>query len=120
GRLEDRLAGADQALVLGILEHRASHPVLDRPGGAAGLELGPDPGSRLWTEALELDQRRVPDCLDDVAITAPAGLVLEALGHCFTKCSEGLRARKDEDREPLFRRELAVLGHGPPSAGGCS
>ena len=46
--------------------HRAGYSVLDRTGRVARLELGPDPHSGLWAEPLELDQRRVPDRLDDV------------------------------------------------------
>src|SRR2546421_312541 len=93
GGLEDRVARLDRALLLGILDEGPRDPVLDRPGRVVGLELGPDAHSRLGREPLELDQGRVPDRLDDVAVAAAAGLVLEGglEGHYFTKCSGGLR-----------------------------
>ena len=51
GRLEDRLARADRALVLGVLDQRARDAVLDRAGRVARLELGPDPHARLRARA---------------------------------------------------------------------
>ena len=74
--------------VLVAFEHGAGDAILDRAGRIARLELGPQTHAGLGAQALELDQGRVPDCLDDVAVPPPAGLVLEALsGHCFRKCS---------------------------------
>ena len=104
--------GRISALVLGVLDQRPSHPVLDRAGRVVGLELGPDPDARLRAQSLELDQRRVPDRLDDVAIPAPAGLVLKALDrHRFTKCSDGRWPARTVSRR-------SVQAHGPRAAGG--
>ena len=88
-RLEDRLAGRDRAPLLGVLDQRARDAVLDRAGRVVGLELGPDADARLGREPLELDQRRVADRLDDVAVATAAGAVSQLLGHCFRKCSDG-------------------------------
>ena len=77
GRLEDRLARADQALLLGVLDQRARDAVLDRARRVARLELGPDADAGLGRQALELDQRRVADRLDDVAVAPAARPVLE-------------------------------------------
>ena len=51
GRLEDRLARADQALLLGVLDHRAGDAVLDRAGRVLRLELGPDADAGLRATA---------------------------------------------------------------------
>ena len=50
GRLEDRLAGRDQALLLGALDHRAGDAVLDRAGRVVALELGVDAHAGLGAE----------------------------------------------------------------------
>src|SRR6185436_10884328 len=87
-RLEDRLAGSDRPLLLGVLDQRARDAVLDGAGGITRLELRPDAHARLRREPLQLDERRVADRLHDVAVAAAAGAVLEALPvHCFTKYS---------------------------------
>src|SRR5205807_9400595 len=76
------LPRTDQTPLLGVFDHCSSHPILDRSRRVARFELCPDPHPGLGTQPLELDQRRVADRLDDVAIPPPAGLVLEALrGH---------------------------------------
>src|SRR5204863_3500065 len=96
-RLEDRLAGADRALLLGVLDQRAGDAVLDRAGGVVRLELGPDAHPRLGRQALELHQRRVADGLHDVAVTAAARAVLQP-GHTSGSVVERgrrLRARPD-------------------------
>ena len=87
GRLEDRLAGADRALLLGVLDQRARDAVLDRARRVERLHLRPQADARLGREALELDERRVADRLDNVAVAAPAGTVPQFLGHDFRKCS---------------------------------
>ena len=79
--------GAIAPARLGVLDHRARDAILDRAGRVARLELGPDAHAGLGRQPLELDQRRVPDRLDDVAVAPPAGLVLQARGHYFTKYS---------------------------------
>ncbi len=99
GRLEDRLAGADRALLLGVLDQRAGDAVLDRAGRVVRLELGPDAHARLGREARQLDERRVADRLDDVAVATPAGLVLEPLrSHYFTEYSAS-GARRPNGRD---------------------
>ena len=95
GGLEDRLPGTDQALLLGTLDHRPCHAVLDRAGRVVALELRVDPDAGLGGHALQLDERRVPDRLDDVAVPASARAVVEAgLEHCFRKCSASLLLRE--------------------------
>src|SRR5205807_8447327 len=80
----------DQALLLSVLDQRTRHAILDRARGVARLELAPDPDAGLRTEPPQLDERRVTDRLDDVAVSTAAGPVLEALeGHRFRKCSVG-------------------------------
>ena len=69
GGFEDRLARADRALLLGVLDQRARDPVLDRSGRVARLELRPDAHAGLGRQARQLDQRRVPDRLHDVRRT---------------------------------------------------
>ena len=87
-RLEDRLAGRDRAALLGVLDQRPRDAVLDRAGRVVRLELGPDADARLGREPLELDERRVADRLDDVAVATAAGAVPQLLRHCFRKCSD--------------------------------
>ena len=43
--------GGDRALLLGVLDQRARHAVLDRAGRVARLELGPDAHARLGRQA---------------------------------------------------------------------
>ena len=81
GRLEDRLTGPDQALLLGVLDQRPRDAVLDGARRVARLELGPEPHAGLRGEALELDQRRMPDRLDDVPVAAAARPVLKLRAH---------------------------------------
>ena len=81
GRLEDRLPRLDRPLGLGGLDHRLRDPVLDRAGRVAALELGEDPHARLRREPRQLDQRRVADRLDHVAVAAAAGAVERRLEH---------------------------------------
>ena len=86
GRLEDRLAGLDRALGLGGLDHRLRDPVLDRAGRVAALELGEDPHAGLRRQPRQLDQRRVADRLDHVAVAAAAGAVERRVQHRFREC----------------------------------
>ena len=86
-RLEDRLAGPDRALLLGVLDQRARDAVLDRARRVVRLELRPDAHAGLGREPLELHQRRVADRLDDVAVAPAAGAVCEPLRHYYTKDS---------------------------------
>src|ERR1700684_1240916 len=63
--------------------------VLDRPGGIARLELGPDVNAGLGRQARQLDERRVPDRLHDVRVAAAARSVPQPLRrHYFTEYSE--------------------------------
>ena len=94
GRLEDRLARADRALLLGVLDQRARDAVLDRARRVVRLELGPDAHAGLGRQALELDERRVADRLHDVPVAAPAGAVLQLMTSHFRKCSHSARYGK--------------------------
>ena len=77
-------------LGLGVLDHRPRDAVLDRARGVVALELGPDADARLGRDPLQLDQRRVADGLDDVAVPAAAGTRVEVRRrHRFRKCSTG-------------------------------
>ena len=55
----------------------ARDAVLDRAGRVERLHLGPDAHAGLGRQAPKLDQRRVADRLDDVAVAAAARPVLE-------------------------------------------
>ena len=92
GRLEDRLAGRDQAVLLGALDQRARDAVLDRAGRVVALELGVDAHAGLGAEATQLDERRVADRLDDVAVLSPARPVVEPWLQGFRKCSTATRS----------------------------
>ena len=46
GRLQDRGAGLEQPVALGLLDHPQRGPVLDGTGRVAVLELGPQPHVR--------------------------------------------------------------------------
>src|SRR5262249_37040908 len=77
--------------------------ILDRARRVVGLELGPDADRGIGRKALELDQRRVADGLDDVPVATPARLVLEErLSHYFRKCSP-LRPRQVVIRRAVAR-----------------
>src|SRR6185312_12458608 len=82
------------AFLLGVLDQGARNAVLDRARGVVRLELGPQVHARLGRQPRQLDQRRVPDRLDDVAIPAPAGAVPQPLRrHYFTEYSDLAEAR---------------------------
>ena len=123
--------GRDRALLLGVLDQRARDAVLDRAGRVVGLELGPDAHARLGRQPLELDERRVADRLDDVAVAAAAGAVPQLLRPYFRKCSHQTRYRmhgpgtpRPEEAGPLSysRRDvLRMAGAGGAALwlGGC-
>uniref|UniRef100_A0A6J5ZL32 Unannotated protein n=1 Tax=freshwater metagenome TaxID=449393 RepID=A0A6J5ZL32_9ZZZZ len=72
-RLENRLTWSDQALLFGVLDQGLCDPILDRTGWIVALELGPDSHARLRREPLELNQRRIADRVDEIAVAAGAG-----------------------------------------------
>src|SRR5205823_4104328 len=113
-----RLAGADQALLLGVLDERSGDAVLDRAGRVERLHLGPQPDAGLGAQAPQLDQRRVADRLDEIGVPAPAGTILERREGHFTKDSArvgpavnpGTAIRSGLDRL-LERRRGLEAGH---------
>ena len=68
--LDDRVAGRDQPVPLGALDHRERHPVLHRAGRVAVLELHPELGAVRRRAPAQPDERRVPDRVEDRAHAA--------------------------------------------------
>ena len=113
-RLEDRLAGLDEALLLGALDERARDAVLDGARRVVGLHLRPDAHARLGAQTLELDERRVADRLHDVAVTTPARPVLERQRrHQVTECSPARLPRSHLARATLSCCPVASWPFGP-------
>ena len=89
GRLEDRLPGADEAVLLGVLDQRARDAVLHRTGRVHRLHLRPDAHARFRAQTLELDERRVADRLHDVPVATAARTVLERReAHVSNQCRQ--------------------------------
>ena len=66
GALDDRAAGLEPAVALGVLDHLQRHPVLDRVAGVEGLDLGDDlGGDHAPGDAVEPHHRRVADGVED-------------------------------------------------------
>jgi hypothetical protein len=63
--LDDRVAGRDEAVTFGSLDHRERHSILHRTGRVAVLELQPELRAVRRPEPPETDERRVPDRLED-------------------------------------------------------
>jgi hypothetical protein len=63
--LHDRVAGRDERVPLGALDHRERHPVLHRAAGVAVLELQPKLCAVRRSAPVHADDRRVPDCVED-------------------------------------------------------
>ena len=70
GRLDDRPAGLELPLALGLLDHREADPVLDRAARVEVLELGEDPGVARRGEPVEPHDRRAADEVEDGRILA--------------------------------------------------
>ncbi len=64
-------SGREQAARLEVLHEVLRRAILDRAGRVVHLELGEDPDARVGAHARDLDQRRVPDRVEDVRV-APA------------------------------------------------
>jgi len=64
-RLDDRAAGLELAVALGVLDHRQGDPVLDRSARVAAFGLDPD-GVLVAEQAVDADVRRAADGLEDV------------------------------------------------------
>ena len=78
GRLEDRAAGTQGAVLLGLLDHPQRRPVLDGAGRVAVLELGPEAYVGAGRQPRQPDQRRAADRVQQAvvaghALSAPAG-----------------------------------------------
>jgi hypothetical protein len=63
--LDDGVAGRDQSVSFGALDHRERHPVLHRPRRIAVLELQPHLGAVRGHTVAQADERRVSDRLED-------------------------------------------------------
>src|ERR1700752_4098023 len=63
--LDDDAAGAQQALLLGILDDGERGAVLDRAAGVEELSLAQDPAAGRLGGGLQLDQRRAADAVDE-------------------------------------------------------
>src|SRR5690606_604429 len=67
GRLDDRAAGPERALLLGGGHHAQRDPVLDRPARVQIFDLGEHRGGRgRRHHPAQAHQRRIPDEIDDV------------------------------------------------------
>ena len=73
GRLDDHRVGADQAGLLGGVDHRDADPVLHGVGGVEVLELGGDLAVGALGEAVDPDQGRVADQVRDAGCDLHAG-----------------------------------------------
>ena len=76
-RLEDDRVLVEQAAPLEVLDEVLRDAILDRPGRVEHLELGEDADRRVRAHPRDLDQRRVPDRVEDVRVPpAVAGQAL--------------------------------------------
>jgi len=69
-RLDDRPAGLQRPLRLGVLDHLLSNPILDAPARVHHLEFGEDEALHTVHDLRQLDERCIPDRLEDVGIVA--------------------------------------------------
>jgi len=74
GGFDDGLAGLERAGFLRVLDDGAGHAVLDRTHGIEGFHLHVDVHA-LGRQAIEFDQRRVADGLQDVGETGHGDLL---------------------------------------------
>src|SRR4051794_6922787 len=68
GGLEDRASGAEDAVLLGLLDHLQHRTVLDGAGRVAVLELGPEAYVGGRRQARQTDQRRAADRVEQVVV----------------------------------------------------
>ena len=80
GRLDDRPARLELSLALGRLDHRDRDPVLDRAAGVEEFELGQHRCSVRGDDALEADDRRVADQVEQGRILPRHGANITAEG----------------------------------------
>ena len=69
-RLDDRPTGPQRPLRLGVLDHLLTNPVLDAPARVHHLEFGEDEALDAAHDLRQLDERRIPDRLEDVRVVA--------------------------------------------------
>ena len=108
--LDDRPAGPQPAVALGGLDHRQADPILHGAAGVQVLELGEELAGNVAAEALEPDDRRLPDEVEDRRVL-PAAHRPEAyrpaspIGATRSVGSRnGIRGRADCGRESLLAR----------------
>jgi hypothetical protein len=65
GRLQEDGAGLETTFLLGGLDHGQGDAVLHRPTGVLPLELDEDAGARIGAQRADIDERRVPDQIED-------------------------------------------------------
>jgi hypothetical protein len=75
-RLDDRPAGGQRAVGLGLLDHRPGDAVLDRPGRVLALQLGEDADLGVGAQPADVDHRRVADEVEDGGVDGHGGKVL--------------------------------------------
>ena len=63
--LDDCVAGSEEPVALGTLDHRERHPVLHRPGRVAVLELQPELSAIRRRATAQTHERSVPDRLEN-------------------------------------------------------
>ena len=82
GRLDDRAAGLEAAVLLRRLDHREPDAVLHRAARVQVLELGEELARNVAGEALEPDDRRVADELEHGRVVAPRHRARSLLRSC--------------------------------------
>ena len=114
GALDDRAAGLEPAVALGVLDHLDRHPVLDRVAGVEGLDLGDDlGGDHALGDAVEPHHRRVADGVEDgsrrfssaircddftAAATVPADRAAPARDLCCRPPARGVESARSDVR----------------------
>ncbi len=122
GRLDDRSARLQLPVALGGLDHREADPVLHRAAGVEELELREDPRAARRRQAVEPDDRRAADEVEDRRVVA--GHPGRSLDHSFDclrldrlrahehECGDDARcgdAGKHPEREREAARQRARL-----------
>ena len=124
GRLEELAPGLELAGGLCGLDHRLGYPVLDRARWVLALELRVEPDAGVRGEPWQLDERRVPDRLEQGRRQRPLpaghgrkqdhGRVLAHLRVEALERADVLAVEVDVDER---RDAVAVLEHLPAQAG---
>ena len=108
-------SGPSSPRALEVLDEVLRDAVLDRPGGVQHLQLREDADVRVRAHPRDLDERRVPDRLEDVAVAAAVRdhrlvrVGVRVPGSCGCSCSLRGAARG----RPSVSRRPSPAGAGP-------